>query len=616
MDFFTIYYMILDKYATVKNNKYYHNLGYDVNEKYIEVKIEDLLKGSNVIISVKCDYCGCDRKISYKNYNKNIKINNKFSCSIKCGCLKSKETNLLKYGVDSTNKLDIVKKKSKKTLINKFGVDHISKCADIRNKKSDKMKLLSDEISDKMKNYWNDANKNDINIKRKNTIITEYGVDNVSKISFVKEKKSETFKYKYGGFTYQSDLLMKKVISTNIIKYGCSYSLSSDFIKNKIKRTNLERYGYECASMNEDIKIKATETIRNKYGYDNIMLSEKFRLKFNITNESNYIKYLGHRYFEFKCDHCNKNYIINYDNYYKRIIYKVKTCTICNPISDQKSLKKKDLLTFISSIYNGKIINGYRDGIEIDIYLPDLKLGFEFNGLYFHSEKFKEKNYHLNKTNYFIDKGIRIIHIWEDDWLFNQEILKSQIRNWINIPCNKIFARNCEIKEIYDVNTYRDFLNKNHIQGYIRSSIKIGLFYNNELVSLMTFDNLEGRKKMESGGMNLSRFCSKLNTNVIGGASKLLKYFINEYKPTRIISFADKDWSLGHIYYMLGFNLSNILKPDYKYIINNKRINKQKFTKSKLKINKTEYEYMKEIGIHRIYNTGQLKFELLLNKII
>jgi hypothetical protein len=133
----------------------------------------------------------------------------------------------------------------------------------------------------------------------------------------------------------------------------------------------------------------------------------------------------------------------------------------------------------------------------------------------------------------------------------------------------------------------------------------------------MTFDNLEGRKSMEEGGWNLSRFCSTINTNVIGGSSKLLKYFINEYKPKRIISFADLDWSTGDLYYKLGFNISNILKPDYKYVNGDNRLNKQKFTKKKLKnmgydISKTESQITKEIGLSKIYNCGQLKFEIII----
>jgi hypothetical protein len=153
--------------------------------------------------------------------------------------------------------------------------------------------------------------------------------------------------------------------------------------------------------------------------------------------------------------------------------------------------------------------------LEIDIYLPELKLGFEFNGLYWHSNKFKEKNYHLNKTDWFKEKGIRIIHIWEDDWILRREIVESQIKNSIGLNTNRIFARKCYIKEV-DVKIARKFLNENHIQGFVNSSNKLGLYYNEDLVSIMTFDNNEGRKKMELFGYNLNRFCNKKGINVIG----------------------------------------------------------------------------------------------------
>ena len=234
--------------------------------------------------------------------------------------------------------------------------------------------------------------------------------------------------------------------------------------------------------------------------------------------------------------------------------------------------------------------------------------------MYWHSNKYKEKNYHLDKTNYFKEKGIRIIHIWEDDWNLKKDIIKSQIINLIGLS-SKIWARKCKIKEITDIKLVKDFLNNNHIQGYTKSSLKIGLYYEEELVSMMIFDNIEGRYKMEEGGWNLSRFCSKKNTSIIGGASKILKYFTNEYSPKRIISYADMDWSNGELYHILKFKLINTLKPDYKYIVDGKRLNKQSFTKSKLKkigfdASLTESDITKNMGIEKVYNVGQLKFEL------
>jgi hypothetical protein len=302
---------------------------------------------------------------------------------------------------------------------------------------------------------------------------------------------------------------------------------------------------------------------------------------------------------------------ISSDNYLHRINSKNPLCTICYPIGDNRSIKEKELLSFIRTIYNGVIITSYRDILEIDIYLPELKIGFEFNGLYWHSNEWKEKNYHSKKTNHFRDRGIRIIHIWEDDWDNRKEIVKSQIGNIFGLS-NRIFARKCTVKEILDTIVVKDFLNKNHIQGSVKSVFKLGLYYEDKLVSIMIFDNFEGRRKMEDGGWNLSRFCNKVNTSVVGGASKLLNHFIKLMNPKRIISYADKDWSIGDIYQKLGFSLVSDSKPDYKYIVDSKRVHKSRYKKSRLKTNMSESSFMNEIGVNKIYDCGKLKFEILI----
>ena len=128
----------------------------------------------------------------------------------------------------------------------------------------------------------------------------------------------------------------------------------------------------------------------------------------------------------------------------------------------------------------------------------------------------------------------------------------------------------------------------------------------------MTFDTFEGRKKMEEAGYNLSRFCNKINTNVVGGASKLLSYFIKVYEPSRIVSYADKDWSIGSLYYTLGFENIGGNGPDYKYIVDGKRVHKSRDKKSRLGIQGTsitEHQETKRLGIHRIYDCGKIKFE-------
>lgn len=612
--------MIISKEVKVKSSKYYKDLQYDITDKYIMVDIKHLPLGSHSIILVQCDYCNFTRTISYKDYNKNISKGSKFSCSIKCGSIKAKESNLIKYGVDSVNKLESIRLKTKNTTIEKYGVDHISKVTKIRDIKSEKMKEHSSLISERLKVFYlklSDDDKNLINDKRTKTNLERYGVDNISKLDFIKEKIKSTCFDKYNGFTYQSEDLMNKVKSTNLERYGFEIASKNEEIKNKTILTNLEKWGFKYPSMSDVVKGKIKDTFLEKYNVVNIMYSEEFRKKFNISNELNYVKYIGNRNYEFTCNDCNSKYDIDYDNYYKRRLRNVNTCTNCFPILENSSIKEIELRNYIKSIYTGNIVSSYRDGLEIDIFLPDLKIGFEFNGIYWHNDEKLHKNYHLNKLNHFKGKNIRIINIWEDDWDYKKEIVKSQIDNILSFSKCKLYARKCIVKQV-DRNIVKKFLEENHIQGYIRSSIKIGLFYEDELVSIMTFDNSEGRKKMNINEFNLSRFCSKKEYNVVGSASKLLKYFIDKYKPKRVISFADLDWSLGNLYYKLGFNLVMTLKPDFKYIVDHKRINKQRFTKEKLvklgyDSNLTADKIVENLGISKIYSCGQLKFELLLN---
>lgn len=244
---------------------------------------------------------------------------------------------------------------------------------------------------------------------------------------------------------------------------------------------------------------------------------------------------------------------------------------------------------------------------EIDIYLPQLKLGFELNVVYWHSDKFRNKNFHKEKSEFFSKNDIRVVHIWEDDFDNKFDIIKSQIINLIG-KSNKIWARKCRVKEVDDIDLVKDFINENHIQGYVNSNFKLGLYYNDELVSLMTFDHFEGRKKMNESEWNLNRFCNKKNTSVVGGASKLLKYFISKYEPIRIISYADRDWSKGDLYEKLGFNKISQSRPDYKYLVGDKRVHKSNFKKSITGISESE------LIIPKIWDCGKIKYEMSIQR--
>lgn len=177
---------------------------------------------------------------------------------------------------------------------------------------------------------------------------------------------------------------------------------------------------------------------------------------------------------------------------------------------------------------------------------------------------------------------------------------------------NKIYARNCLVKMVKP-SEKTEFLIKNHIQGNSQSSINYGLYYNDELVSLMTFGkprlNLGG--KGEKGHFELVRFCNKLNTNVLGGASKLFKAFLKDFLPKEVVSYSDKRWSTGDLYRILGFSHVHDSRPNYFYVIDGHRENRFKFRKSELikeghDENKTEHEIMFGMGVYRIYDCGTM----------
>jgi hypothetical protein len=519
-------------------------------------------------------------------------------------CVKSRvrKTNLEKYGVENYTQTDEYKDKSKKTNIEKWGVDNYTKTEEYKSSvKKTNLDKYGVEYLFQSKEFRDSIIKSNLD---------KYGVEYYTQTNEFLEKIKETCLQRFGvDNPMKSDNIKEKLRKSFIKKYGVDNPNKLSFIREKIIKTNLDKYGFEYPSQSPIIKEKVRLKNIINHGVTNIMYSEEFRKQnFIISKHPNYIRFIVDiKSNEFKCD-CNEphNFRIPSDNFYKRLESNNPLCTVCYPIGDSKSIKEVELYKFINNLYKGEIIQSYRDGLEIDIYLPDLKIGFEFNGLYWHSDLYRNKLYHLEKLKYFSERGIRIINIWEDDWTFKNEIIKSQIKNIIDLTNNKVYARKCQVKEVKEVKLVRNFLDNNHIQGFVNSKIKLGLYYDGDLVSLMTFDQFEGRKKMGVDEWNLSRFCNKLDTSVIGGASKLIKYFIDFYKPKRIISYADKDWSVGKLYDNLGFKLVGNSKPDYKYIVDGKRIHKSRFRKSFTGISESK------INIPKIWDCGKIKYEVIL----
>lgn len=257
--------------------------------------------------------------------------------------------------------------------------------------------------------------------------------------------------------------------------------------------------------------------------------------------------------------------------------------------------------------------------LELDIIIPDKKVAIEVNGAFWHREGLIEthtrtyagKNYHLDKTKRCEEIGWRLIHIFDYEWNDKEELLTKKLKHILNICENSsIFARKCKVSEISSKQSWK-FLEENHIQGKDSGSIRLGLFFENEMVGVMTFLG-------KSGNYKLSRFAT--SKQVVGGFSKLLTHFEREYKPRIIETFADRRFSkLGEdVYTKTGFTFVDYTEPSYRYynVETGEVVNRQSFMRHKLyekypefeKLGLTEKQIAIKLGFDRIYDCGHLKF--------
>jgi len=380
-------------------------------------------------------------------------------------------------------------------------------------------------------------------------------------------------------------------------------------ICNETEMEFINRYvGYKdtCKKCYKD-RFQEIWSEKNKQEIDNKLDKNKYEIL-------SYPKVVTKDPIKILCKKCGKTSEVWIHNGVLKHLDSEHLCKHCESNSEED-----EVFDFISSIYNGTVIHGQKSRIiippkELDIYIPDKKLAIEFNGIYWHSEfAGTDKTYHLKKTEECEKKEIQLIHLFEDDWLYRKDIVKSRLKNLLGIYDNKCFARQCEVKEVSSLDSI-NFQSQNHIQGAINSKVNLGLYFKDELVSLMTFSKPRFDKKHD---WELVRFCNKLGWHIPGAASKLLSHFEREYNPKNIVSYADRSWSKGNLYRQLGFELDHISSPNYFYIskkemIRESRVKYQKHKLSKLLENfdpsKTESENMSANGYYRVWDCGNLVF--------
>lgn len=518
-------------------------------------------------------------------------------------------------------------------MLNKKEIDLLIDVVKNTNSKGLSRRLLCSykELYNKLKIY-----QQDIKIKNFSECIF-WILNNITSIPICPTCEKRKLKFKGLDIGYQEECgrcsISKNLKKSLMKKYGVENAAHIDGIKEKKKKTCMNKYGVEHHTKLQSVQEKKKKTCMDKYGVDNVMGVKEIRKKVKQTyyKNSNFLEYAKKlakskgvtllKYskalepVEFLCNVCNKKFTIIWNSFQQHGC----VCPNCYPKYHGISKQEKDILEYIKSIINDNILENCRQIInpyELDIVIPFKKIAIEYCGLWFHSSgpnshDNKDKDYHVKKLKLCENNNYRLITIFEDEWVLKQDIVKSKIKQILGIFDGKrIYARDCEISIInYDKKS--NFLNKYHLQGDSISSINIGLFYNNELISVMTFLKLKNNDEWE-----LSRYCCMLNTQIIGGASKLLSYFKRNYKWNKIITHSDRRWSTFEFYKKIGFKLDKITDPNYwywgKHIIGRKhRLN---YMKSKLKQMKsyneslTEFQIMALENYSWIYDCGNYKF--------
>jgi hypothetical protein len=458
-------------------------------------------------------------------------------------------------------------------------------------------------------------------LKIKNTFITNYGVDNPRKDSLLKEKMKQTKKLRYGEHQevlvekrkatmlerYGTEISLavpefqQKKLDTMLERFGVAHALQNDASKSKLKKTCLERFGVENPLLVSETQQKARDTLFSRYGVTNPSQSKELINAPKLSNG----ELVSDKYREYGVPSSTASKV--YREYGEEAF--LDYCRRYDTPHSSLELRTLSLLKELVpdlEIYN----KGPLEGVDVRCR-PDFRiekngkvLYINVDGLYHHSEVGKStkgnKNYHLTLRESFESSRIRIMQFREDEIRDKSDIVKSIVANYFG-SSTRVGARVCELRRVNSAQASL-FFEENHLMGQLKAANSVGLFYKDELIQCLSY-------RMYESKIEIARFCSKLNTNVSGGFSKLVSYLTKKAKGRLIVSFCDLRYANGISYIKTGFELEGTTLG-WNWTDCKNTFNRLKCRANMDDRNLTQAQHAKEFRWIKIYDAGQAKFVL------
>lgn len=598
------------------------------------------------------------------------------------GKQKAKQTLMQLYGVDHYSKTIDYRDKFKRTSLERYGTEHPCQSEAIRSKitetnieryggisptadpailqkaretvcsKYGGFGFASEELADRIhatnvERYGSayPSSTEPIKTKITSTNLIKYGTTNpASAGSPIRDKIEQTNLSRYGSISaFGSEEVRNRALDTFNVKYGVDNPFESDVIKEQIHQVILEKYGVDNPMQSKEIKDKAAQTCLIRYGSKHYG-SSNLKIQNQVIDSTKLEEFL-----KFKED--PRNYLLEHDLVdsteseiaaalgvtASTISFYAISYNCIDLIRSTKSNMEDDVVAEIRKIVpDTEIRRNCRDIIspfELDIYLPEYNVAIECNPTATHNSSIsdpwggcpKSYDYHKQKSSIAHSKGVFLFHIFGYEWRYRKDVVLSMIENVLGNTPNKYYGRNTYV-DVLSNDECSKFLDRNHRQGKVFAKVRIGLRdkITDELLSVMTFNHVRmsmGKKSENNDEWELSRFCTKLHSYVVGGSSKLFKYFCTMYNPKTVVSFSDIAHTRGALYTKLGFTLISESSPSYVWVNYSDdsylhRVQCQKRNLSKLFnepdldiSNLTEREIMESHGYVRVYDSGVIRWE-------